>query len=308
MLWNEPNNLSHWNFNLDPEWRGFAAMAQAAAMAVRAARPELTLVLGGISPVDAQFIRLLGAYGLLQHVDRVAIHGFPLDWNHWNIEQWPHKVEDIERAAGVPVWVSEAGASSFGADAVQQFGLATTARLLRDRVERVYWYSLFDLPPSWEATTRHRESEGSAYYRHYYMGLIRADGSPKPACREFPAELGICQWFHFRDPRLHDAVSWLRRLGVRRLRTGLSWADWYRDGAEAWFDEQMEALGEFELTVTLGYTPELLGIEPHYASPPRPEARDEYARFACWVARRYGSRIPRWPQRELAGVAGEARS
>jgi len=29
----------------------------------------------------------------------------------------------------------------------------------------VYWYSLLDLPPEWEATTRHKESEGSSYYR-----------------------------------------------------------------------------------------------------------------------------------------------
>ena len=32
--------------------------------------------------------------------------------------------------------------------------------------ERVYWYALMDLPERWEAVTRHRGSEGSAYYRH----------------------------------------------------------------------------------------------------------------------------------------------
>ncbi len=29
MLWNEPNNLSHWDFKLDPEWKMFAEMAKA---------------------------------------------------------------------------------------------------------------------------------------------------------------------------------------------------------------------------------------------------------------------------------------
>ena len=24
VLWNEPNNLSHWNFHLDPEWKRFS--------------------------------------------------------------------------------------------------------------------------------------------------------------------------------------------------------------------------------------------------------------------------------------------
>ncbi|MGN6593627.1 MAG: beta-xylosidase [Terriglobales bacterium] len=299
MLWNEPNNLSHWNFRLDPEWRSFSAMIVAAAQAVRELCPELQLVLGGISPIDSNFLRLLAGQGVLSEVDRVALHGFPLDWNHWPIHDWPKKLAEAEAVTGAPVWVSEAGASSFGAEEVQQFGLETTARLLRGRAERVYWYSLLDLPPAWEATTRHRESEGSAYYRHYYMGLIRADGTPKPALEHCPAELGLCQWFHFEDPRLEKAVGWLRRLGVRRLRTGLSWADWYRPGAVEWFDRQMGALEEFEVNVTLCYTPAHLGCEPHYAAPPRPEARGEFARFAAWVAERYAG--------VQAGVAPRAR-
>jgi hypothetical protein len=64
-------------------------------------------------------------------------------------------------------------------------------------------YSLYDLPRAWPATTRHREAEGSSYYRHFYMGLLREDGSPKRALDLFPRftpVLGICQWFHFRGP------------------------------------------------------------------------------------------------------------
>lgn len=49
MLWNEPNNLSHWDFELDPTWERFADMARLAADAVRAERPSLTRVLGGMS-------------------------------------------------------------------------------------------------------------------------------------------------------------------------------------------------------------------------------------------------------------------
>jgi beta-xylosidase len=300
MLWNEPNNLSHWNFALDPDWRRFAALTLAGAAAVRRAAPGLRVVLGGISPIDASFLRLLAGYGVLAAVDRVAVHGFPLDWNHWPIRDWPRQIEQVAEVSGGPVWVSEAGASSFGAEEVQAFGLRTTARLLRGRAERVHWYSLFDLPPDWEATTRHRESEGSAYYRHYYMGLVRADGTPKPAAAEFPADFGLCQWFHFDDPRLAAAVEWMRRLGVRHLRTGLSWADWYRPGAARWFDRQMGALAEFAVTVTLCYTPAHLGLEAHYASPQRPGAEAEFARFAAWVAARYGAGTGTGRAREAA--------
>lgn len=76
---------------------------------------------------------------------------------------------------------------------VQAFGLKRTAELLLGSVERVHWYSLHDLPSSWSATTRHKEAEGSAYYRHYYMGLLCEDGSPKPSTECFPSGLGICQ-------------------------------------------------------------------------------------------------------------------
>lgn len=288
MLWNEPNNLSHWDFKVDPDWKMFADMVLAGARTIRSINPELKIVLGGISPIDPNFINLLGGYGVLDAVDVVAVHGFPLDWNHWNINEWPHKIDEIrEVAKGKPIWVSEAGASTFGADEVQVFGMQRSAELLLPIAERVHWYSLFDLPKTWTATTRHKEAEGSAYYRHYYMGLVREDGTPKPSASAFPSGLGICQWFHFEDHRLEMGVEWLRKLGVKYLRTGVSWADWFRPNAEQWFDQQMGALEEFQTTMTLCFTPEHLGMVPHYTSPPKNP--QDFAEFAAWAVKRYAS-------------------
>jgi beta-xylosidase len=285
MLWNEPNNLSHWDFKVDTDWRMFADMTITAARAIRDVQPDLKIVLGGISPIDANFMQLMGSYGVLDVVDVVAVHGFPLDWNHWSIHEWPRKIEEVRAVTHRPVWVSEAGASSFGAEEVQVFGMQKTAELLLPIVQRIHWYSLMDLPATWTATTRHKESEGSAYYRHYYMGLFREDGSAKPAAELFPQGLGICQWFHYEDHRLDFAVEQLRRLGVKYLRTGVSWADWFRPNAEAWFDRQMAALEDFETTLTLCFTPEHMGIAPHYTSPPK-RAQD-FAEFAVWAVERY---------------------
>lgn len=284
-LWNEPNNLSHWDFTMDPDWRLFSEMAIAASGAIRARAPKLPLVLGGISPIDPDFIRLLRSYGTLDAVDAVAVHGFPLDWNHWKIDEWPAKVKEIEDVADCPVWVAEVGVSSFGADEVQEFGLIRTMELLRDRAERVYWYSLLDLPGEWGATTRHREAEGSSYYRHFHMGLVRDDGSLKPAYKHFDPAFGICQWFHFNDPRLDFAIERLRELGVKRLRTGISWADWHRPGATEWFDRQMQALEEFDLTITLCFTPPSRGQRECHTSPPKDFT--EFADFAAEVVERY---------------------
>jgi beta-xylosidase len=301
MLWNEPNNLSHWDFKIDPGWKMFAEMAITAARAIRQETPELPIVLGGISPIDPNFIQLMGTEGVLDAVDIVAIHGFPLDWNHWRIHDWPQKIEEIRAVTPLPIWVSEAGASSFGAEEVQLFGLQRTAELLRNQVERVHWYSLLDLPATWTATTRHKESEGSAYYRHYYMGLLREDGTPKLAASHFPRDLGICQWFHFEDPRFDLALEWLRKLKVPYVRTGISWADWFRPNAEAWFDRQMSGLEEFATTLTLCFTPEHLGVAPHYTSPPK--SLEQFAEFAVWAVRRYAPAKTRAePARQRAEV------
>ena len=284
-FWNEPNNMSHWDYGIDPGWVEFAQMIRFAAQEVRQIAPELRLVLGGMSPIDPEFVRLLDRQGVLETMDVVAVHGFPLDWNHWQINEWQDKIAEIEAVTNLPVWVTEVGVSTFGADEVQVFGLQRTQELLLPRVERVFWYSLLDLPQTWEATTRHKESEGSSYYRHFYLGLLRANGTPKPAVDVFDPRMGICQWFHFEDHRLEFAVEWLKRLGVRKLRTGISWADWHRPNAVAWFDKQMEALQDFDVTVTLCFTPPSRGKQEHHTSPP--VDLEEFGWFAGDVVRRY---------------------
>jgi beta-xylosidase len=290
MFWNEPNNKSHWDFALDPDWTKYAEMVKLAAAAVKAENPRPLRLLAGISPIDPNFILNMRGQKVLEHVDAVAVHGFPLDWNHWTIHEWPDKLAEIAAVAGLPVWVSEVGVSTFGADEVQQFGLKRTAELLIGRSARIHWYSLCDLPKSWPATTRHKEAEGSAYYRHFHMGLIRENGERKPAFDDFrvyAGDLGICQWFHFEDHRLRHAVAAMRELGVRYLRTGLSWADSLRPGAIKWFDTMMSALEDFDVTITFCFTPEHLGIQPHHTSPPREPAR--FAEFAAAMTRRYVS-------------------
>ncbi len=292
MFWNEPNNKSHWWFELDPEWKTFAEMVSAASAAVAAENADLVRVLGGMSPIDPGFMKTMSRHGALDNVDAVAVHGFPFDWNLWKVDEWPAKLDEIRAVTDLPVWVSEVGVSTFGADEVQVFGLERTAELLIGRAPRIHWYSLYDLPKAWPATTRHKEAEGSSYYRHFFMGLLREDGEPKPALdlfSRYTPEIGLCQWFHFEDHRLEEAASWMRRLGVKHLRTGISWADSFRPGAEAWFDRQMETLSEFDVTLTFCFTPEHRGVQPNHTSPPK--VIEEYAAFCAEMTRRYAPSI-----------------
>jgi len=168
----------------------------------RSRAPGLPRVLGGMSPIDPSFLRTLESHGALAAVAAVAIHGFPLDWNHWQIHEWPCKLS-----------------------AIRDFSRYTPA-------------------------------------------------------------VGLCQWFHFEDHRLDDAVRWMRDLGVTYLRTGLSWADSLRPDAQAWFDRQMRALDAFSVTLTFCFTPESEGIRPHHTSPPRDVSR--FADFCAEQVRRYG--------------------
>jgi beta-xylosidase len=83
-------------------------------------------------------------------------------------------------------------------------------------------------------------------------------------------------------------VAWLKRLGVTQLRTGLSWADSFRPDALAWFDRQMQALEDFDVTVTFCFTPEHRGLAPHHTS--QPQDPDEFAAFCGEMIRRYAPR------------------
>lgn len=307
MLWNEPNNLSHWNRDLDPEWDGYAAMVRLAGARIAAVAPGVRRVLGGISPIDPWFIRRLFERGVGEAVDVVAVHGFPLDWNRWHMAEWPARVRTIREAApGKPVWATEVGVSSFVSPALQAWALPRTIELLANEVDRVYWYALLDLPETWEATTRHRQYEGIAYFRHFRMGVYTAAGEQKPAAaalaRCIPSGVGVCEWVYWQEEaRLRRMVERLRQLGVRRLRTGLAWSDWFRPGATAWFDHVLGELAEFDLTLTLCFTPEHLGIAPHYTSPPREPA--SFADFCQAVLEHYHAhqRPAFAPERALAG-------
>ena len=120
------------------------------------------------------------------------------------------------------------------------------------------------------------------------MGLVDEHGRPKLAAKtfhEFAPEMGLCQWFHFEDHRLDDAVRRMKDFGVTYLRTGISWADSFRPDALRWFDRQMQALEDFRVTVTFCFTPEHRAVWPHHSAPPQEPA--EFAEFCGAMTRRY---------------------
>lgn len=289
MIWNEPNNLCHWDAHLDFGWTKFAQMTRWAVAAIRGERPHLKCVLGGISPADPRFIMLMSDLEVLNDIDIVAVHGFPGGWCEWQICDWPKRLAAIKAVTSRPVWVTEVGMPSLPDEITQAQAISLTANILEGRTDRLHWYSLYDNKRDGDlCLPRTFKPAAGIVEQHYHYGLLRADGTPKRAFKVFKEHtpfLGLCQWFVFEDPRIHHAAQCMLELGVKCVRTGLSWADSVEPGADAWFDKQMRALDRFDVTVTFCFTPESSGIEPHHSSPPR--RIDEFADFCARMVRRY---------------------
>jgi CDP-paratose 2-epimerase len=99
----------------------------------------------------------------------------------------------------------------------------------------------------------------------------------------------LCQWFHYGDYAAVDrAIELMADLGARHLRTGISWADYLRDGGKAWYDWQMQRLAGsgLEVLVSVWHTPPSISEAGTCNSPPR-RLRD-YADFIDRVISDYG--------------------
>ena len=81
MLWNEPNNLSHWDFHLDPDWKIFAHMTIAAAREIRKVNPQARFIPnaggGALSDLD---MKTVGEMADTLFADRQARHGLMAPW------------------------------------------------------------------------------------------------------------------------------------------------------------------------------------------------------------------------------------
>jgi len=102
-------------------------------------------------------------------------------------------------------------------------------------------------------------------------------------------KFGICQWFHYQAyDNLWATIEVLQELGIRHLRTGISWADFLRPQGEPWYTWQMRTLAEagFHILLSVWHVPPSLSEGGTCASPPR-RLRD-YADFIDFVITCYG--------------------
>lgn len=73
-IWNEPNLAGFWE--PEPDARGFTELLRAGYAAVKAADPSATVVLGGLSTSDYDYLANVYRHGGRDHFDVLAIHPY----------------------------------------------------------------------------------------------------------------------------------------------------------------------------------------------------------------------------------------
>lgn len=173
-LWNEPNNVLEYDFTLDYSWNKFAKMIDMAAYWAKQ-RGKKTL-LGGMSPIDPNWLQYMIDKDVLTSIDAVGIHGFPdvfdQNWSSWeaNLEA----VRDVIERNNLKkeIWISEAGFSTWQDDEVKQW--EEFKKVVSTNADRVYWYRLYDLDPQYPTMGGFHLDE-----REYFFGMKKHDGTEK---------------------------------------------------------------------------------------------------------------------------------
>ncbi len=100
--------------------------------------------------------------------------------------------------------------------------------------------------------------------------------------------IGLVEWFQPGEyERVDRVLADMAALGVRELRTGICWADWYSSGGDGWYAWLLPRLAKsVNILPCFLYTPAPLGIVPKFSSPPQtPKA---YADFIDVMITRFG--------------------
>ncbi len=173
-LWNEPNNQIEYDFTLDYSWNKFSKMIDMAAYWAKQ-KGKKTL-LGGMSPIDPNWLQMMAEYGTLENIDAIGVHGFPHVFDQqWT--SWEDKLKQVKKVLSrfdldKELWISEAGFSTWQDDEVKQY--EEFKKVLNTSADRVYWYSLNDLNPKNPTVGGFHLDE-----REYFFGLKKADGTKK---------------------------------------------------------------------------------------------------------------------------------
>ncbi|HEY0092621.1 MAG TPA: SDR family NAD(P)-dependent oxidoreductase, partial [Flavobacterium sp.] len=173
-LWNEPNNVLEYDFTLDYSWKKFAEMIGMAAYWAQH-RGKKTL-LGGMSPIDPNWLQTMAEKGALSCIDAIGIHGFPevfdQHWSGWEVNIRAVREVLTRNGLNQQIWISEAGFSTWQGDEVKQW--EEFKKAVGVSADRMYWYGLCDLDPQYPTVGGFHLDD-----REYFFGMKKPDGTEK---------------------------------------------------------------------------------------------------------------------------------
>ena len=191
-VWNEPNLPIYWGGDPDPP--AYARLLAAAGRALKAVDPHAEVVSAGLAesrlgmPFEP-FVRELYEAGAADSFDTFALHPYAADSDAAvrAVERTRELLDELDDAA--PIWVTELGWASGGPGSpftVGERGQAARIRSVfselvdqrRDLgVRGVVYFNWRDAPPY----------PGGQDFFGLHTGLLRRNGSPKPALHAFRA-------------------------------------------------------------------------------------------------------------------------
>ncbi len=194
-VWNEPNEREFWSPEVDPQ--RYAELLDSAHAGVKSVAPDMPVITGGFSNRRrteaagmglAEFLRRIYGAGARGNFDVLGFHAYPESVRQDAIPHTLAAVRDIPAQAGhgrVPLWVTETGLSTGDPNPryratldEQASGLITTVRALRRAGVRVVLVHTL------------LESFRRGGRREHGFGVVREDGTPKPAFCALARETG----------------------------------------------------------------------------------------------------------------------
>ncbi|MCU1325976.1 MAG: NAD-dependent epimerase/dehydratase, partial [Bryobacterales bacterium] len=102
------------------------------------------------------------------------------------------------------------------------------------------------------------------------------------------AQIGLVEWFRPGEyERVEAVLADLKALGIRELRTRISWADWYSSEGDGWYAWLLPRLAQdVRILPSVMFTPPSLGMVPKFSSPPL--VPKSYADFIDVMITRFG--------------------
>jgi hypothetical protein len=227
-IWNEPNMRDFWQ--PQPDVARYTELLRLGSAAIHSADPSALVVSGGAAPASDvpgysiatnEFIAGIYANGGGPSMQAVGIHPYsfpyppmyPATWNTFYMTSETHAIMAAHGDGAKPIWGTEIGwATGTGAKAVsesQQAAMAAQAISAWSRFSyagNLFWYD-------WQDLSSNLSNEFDN------MGVLRYDGSAKPALGVFTAMLRTASP-HTSFPGGAAAGPWLVGADARLFSTG----------------------------------------------------------------------------------------